>query len=410
MPQINSEILVWARETAGLTPEEAAKKLGIGDARGVAAVDRLRALEAGKALPTRPLLVRMAKQYRRPLVTFYLPAPPRKGERGRDFRTLPEGHSDAAEALLDALIRDIRARQSMVRALLEDEEEGEPLTFVGSMRMADGAPALLASIRTTLHISRDAFRSASSAEDAFALLRARAEAAGVFVLLIGNLGSHHTAIDLETFRGFALADEIAPFVVINDQDAETAWSFTLLHELAHIWLGETGVSGAFADAAIEQFCNKVASEFLLPTEELANLRVDSAMDFETVQVRIADFARDKRLSSSMVAYRLYQTGTIERERWSQLSLFFRQKWLQARTERRERAREKEGGPSYYVVRRHRVGTALVDLVRRTMADGVLTPSKAGKILGVKPANVGSMVNQIGPQTLGPMPQEPMARA
>ncbi|MGH6898261.1 MAG: ImmA/IrrE family metallo-endopeptidase [Geminicoccaceae bacterium] len=410
MPRINPEILVWARETASLTPEEAVRKLGIRDARGVAAVDRLAALEAGSTQPTRPLLLKMAKQYRRPLVTFYMSAPPRKGERGRDFRTLPEGHSDAAEALLDALIRDVRARQSMVRALLEDEEEAEPLPFVGSMRMTDGAPALLASIRKTLRISLDAFRSANSSEEAFTLLRARAEAAGVFVLLIGNLGSHHTAIDLETFRGFALADKIAPFVIINDQDAQAAWSFTLLHELTHLWLGETGVSGAFAEAAIEQFCNRVASEFLLPSEELTDLQVDDATDFETTQARITSFAEDRHLSRSMVAYRLFQTGRIEKDAWSRLGTFFRQKWLQTRAERRERAREKEGGPSYYVVRRHRVGTALIELVRRTMADGALVPSKAGKILGVKPANVQTMVNPAGPLALGPMPREPMAGA
>ena len=408
MPRINPEILVWARETASLTPEEAVKKLGITDARGVAAVDRLRALETGEDVPTRPMLVKMAKHYRRPLVTFYMPAPPRKGDRGRDFRTLPEEHSEASEALLDALIRDVRARQSMVRALLEDEEETKPLSYVASMRMSDGVAAVVASIRKTLRDSPHSVRSTN--QETFAVLRASAEAAGVFVLLIGNLGSHHTAIDVETFRGFALADEIAPFVVINDQDAHAAWSFTLLHELTHIWLGETGVSGAFAEAAIEQFCNRVASEFLLPWEELADLQVNDTTDFETAQARITDFAEARLLSSSMVAYRLYQTGRIEREAWSRLSSFFRQKWLQARAERRERAREMEGGPSYYVVRRHRVGTALIELVRRTMAEGVLTPSKAGKILGVKPANVQTLLNPAGLPTLGQMPYEPMARA
>ncbi len=80
----------------------------------------------------------------------------------------------------------------------------------------------------------------------FELLRKKPEAAGVFVLLIGNLGNYLTTIDLEMFRGFALADEVAPFVIINDQDAKTAWSFTLLHELVHLWLGQTGVSGARA--------------------------------------------------------------------------------------------------------------------------------------------------------------------
>jgi Zn-dependent peptidase ImmA (M78 family) len=410
MPRVNPEILVWARETAGLTPDDAVRKLGIRDARGMSAADRLAALEKGEALPTRPMLVKMAKQYRRPLLTFYMSAPPRKGERGRDFRTLPEGHSGAAEALLDALIRDIRARQSMVRSLLEEEEEAEPRPFVRSATMTDGIAPVLTSLQKTLKISLDAFRSANSTEDAFTELRARAEEAGIFVLLIGNLGSHHTAIDLETFRGFALADEIAPFVVINDQDAQPAWSFTLLHELVHVWLGETGVSGAFAGAKIEQFCNQVASEFLLPAGELADLRVDDSMDFQTVQARISDFAGERHLSSSMVAYKLYQAGAIKQETWSRLSAFFRAKWLQTREERRERAREKEGGPSYYVVRRHRVGAALIELVRRAMADGVLAPSKAGKILGVKPANVQAMLNPVRPPPVGATREAPLARA
>ena len=150
----------------------------------------------------------------------------------------------------------------MVRAILEDEEEIEPLTFVNSLDMAEGVPATMMSIQKTLRVDLAEFRAQDSAEKAFSLLRGRAEAAGIFVLLIGNLGSHHTAIDLDTFRGFALADPIAPFVIINDQDAKPAWSFTLLHEAAHLALGATGVSGVSADVEIERFCNDVAGEIL----------------------------------------------------------------------------------------------------------------------------------------------------
>jgi transcriptional regulator with XRE-family HTH domain len=71
MPRVNPEILSWARETAGLSRGEAVEKLGINDARGVAAVDRLAAIESGAAEPSRPLLLKMARHYRRPLVTFY---------------------------------------------------------------------------------------------------------------------------------------------------------------------------------------------------------------------------------------------------------------------------------------------------------------------------------------------------
>ena len=104
MPKVNPEILVWARETAGLSREEAVGKLGIRDAQGVKAVDRLASLESGETDPTRPTLVKMAKQYRRPLLTFYLSKPPRKGDRGADFRTLTNQPSPIVNALLDTLI------------------------------------------------------------------------------------------------------------------------------------------------------------------------------------------------------------------------------------------------------------------------------------------------------------------
>ena len=111
MPRVKPEIMVWAREAAGLAPEDAVQKLGIKEARGIAPVDRLAALESGEVEPTRPLLVKMAMAYRRPLVTFYMSRPPAKGDRGEDFRTLPEDYAVEADAILDTLLRDVRARQ-----------------------------------------------------------------------------------------------------------------------------------------------------------------------------------------------------------------------------------------------------------------------------------------------------------
>jgi Zn-dependent peptidase ImmA (M78 family) len=397
MPEVNPDILRWARKTAGLTTlDEAAVKLDLHQSRGVSAADRLAALESGDDQPTRPLLTRMAKQYRRPLLTFYMKAPPRKGDRGQDFRTLPEDYSDVDEALLDALIRDVKARQGMVRAMLEDEEDTKPLPFVGSLSRSQGVSAVLSSIRETIQLDIAEFRAQASASDAFTLLRDRVELAGIFVLLIGNLGSYHTAIDLETFRGFALADDIAPFVIINDQDAHSAWSFTLLHELVHIWLGQTGVSGLRAEISIEKFCNDVASEFLLPSSELEQLDVNNTTDLESAQSRISEFARNQNLSASMVAYKLYRMGTIDFESWKFLSESFRRMWLDQRNERRIMAREQERrGPSYYFTRRHRIGKALLDFVGSMMRAGAITTSKAGKVLGVKAKNVQNLLDAGG---------------
>src|SRR5947207_2246834 len=114
MPTINPRILLWARESAGLTLEGAAKTIGL---TGRNAAERLAEMEAGARDPTRRQIGEMAKAYRRPLLTFYLAEAPTAGKRADDFRSLPSRES-GSEAILDALVRDVRARQALVRAAL----------------------------------------------------------------------------------------------------------------------------------------------------------------------------------------------------------------------------------------------------------------------------------------------------
>lgn len=392
MPRINPEILVWARETAGLDLSEAARRnRNLRDTLSSSAVDKLNAIEHGMDEPSRTVLAEMARVYRRPLVTFYLSRPPTKGDRGADFRTLPAEHTDADDALLDALIRDIRARQSMVRAVLEDLEEAETLDFVGVHRMEDGPAAVLESLRTLLDVDLFVYRRQRSATAAFRLLRASAENAGIFVLIKGNLGTHHTDIvDTDIFRGFSIADDIAPFVIINQHDARSSWSFTLLHEIVHLLLGQTGVSGARSESEIEWFCDDIASEFLLPQTESKSLTFSDNSDFDRILEQIGQFANEVKVSRRMVAYRVWRGGGIDWDTYNRLKRAFREQWLREREERRERARRQEqsGGVSPHVTRRFQLGTSLVNLVRRAMSSGELTTSKAASVLGVKPGQVG----------------------
>ena len=392
MPEVNPEILIWARETAGLSLEDAAKAVGINDARGKVGADRLAEIEAGERAPSRPQLLRMSKKYRRPLLTFYLDEPPRKGDRGEDFRTLPGAQPPSYDPTLDALIRDIRTRQDFVKSILEDEES-PPLPFIGSFGLDARRDRLVDRITQTIEFSRGDFRNQNSIENAFAYLRTRIESAGVFVVLMGNLGSHHSNIPVEVFRGFAIADPIAPFVVVNDQDARAAWSFTALHEVAHLWLGLSGVSGAQVDTRVERLCNDVASEILLPSFELAELDQVRTVAFEDATAMISDFASARRLSRSMVAYKLYLNDLLPESRWRELANHFRQQWLEGRR-RRETGEDGGGGPSYYVVRRHRLGQSLLHVVSRALGEGNITHTKAGKVLGVKPRNVEPLLRGI----------------
>lgn len=390
---LNPDILTWARDSAGLSRDQAAETLGFKNTRARSATERLAALEAGVEEPSRSVLLRMAKAYRRSLLVFYLHEPPRTGDRGRDFRTIPGARPPLYDPILDALIRDIRGRQVIVKSLL-DEAESQKLDFVGSATMEVPAEELARRIGERIGFSLREFRGQATAELAFNYLREKVEGSGIFVLLLGNLGSYHTNIPVETFRGFAIADVVAPLVVVNDQDSKPAWSFTALHEVAHLWLGTTGVSGANSEARIEQYCNDVAGEALLPTDEVvADLTTFRGARLTEAVEAVSTFARSRKISRAMVAYKLLRSGVIHKERWGELRDHFRKEWLASKA-RQDEADRGEGGPNYYVVKRHRLGPALLDLARHSLGEGLLTYTKAGQLLGVKPRNVEPLLRGV----------------
>jgi Zn-dependent peptidase ImmA (M78 family) len=394
MPAVNPQILVWARETVGYDVSEAARKLRLANGKNATAEEKLIAYESGEKSPSRSLLLKMSKQYRRPLLTFYLEGPPSLADRGEDFRTLAHAVDPSQNAIVDALVRNVKARQEIVREALLSEQDHETLAFVGSYSQDQGAHRLVELIMRSASIDLDAYRSRKTQEDAFKYLREKIEHLGIFSLLAGNLGSHHTNLSTDVFRGFAIADTVAPFVVINDQDAKTAWSVTLLHEVAHIWLGASGISGSLAERKVEQFCDSVASELLMPEQELQDIfPFESLHKFDAAIDAIDKFASDRKISSRLIAFRLLRRNAISQEGFNDLSAHFYQRWQEVRDRQKQRAKDAAGGPSYYVLKRMRLGPSLLDASERFMRSGELSTTQVAKVLGVRALKVGILLSQ-----------------
>ncbi len=390
---LNHHILTWARSTAALSLDEAADALGFKDAHDRTAAERLQAMEAGIEEPSRSVLLKMARVYHRSLLVFYLSEPPRIGDRGQDFRRVPGVNPPKYDPTLDALIRDIRGRQSIIKDLLE-QAEPRKVDYVESVTMDVPAADLARRISDKIGFSLEAFRKKGDVDTAFKYLREKVEASGAFVLLLGNLGSHHTNIPSDVFRGYAIADAVAPFIVVNDQDAHVAWAFTTLHELTHLWLGATGVSGGSADMQIESYCNSVAGEILLPSHEMKELSsLRSASLQETVNA-VAQFSSSRKISRKMVAYKLLRVNFISHARWQELDKHYKDEWNAAKSKPATKDK-KDGGPNFYIVKRQRLGHALLNIVKNSLADGFLTHTKAGQVLGVKPRNVDPLIYTAG---------------
>lgn len=221
----------------------------------------------------------------------------------------------------------------------------------------------------------------SARRKAFGLLRGHAERAGVFVLLQGDLGSYPTRIGADVFRGLRSPTPWPHSWVLNPHDHRRAWAFTLLHELTHLWLGETSVSGGFPPArTVEEFCNDVASRYLLPPDDLQQIDPPSGRSITTLASALRGYAMDRNVSTSMMAYRLHRCGKIDRPTWQGLVAH----WQGLQDRERTSPVEQSGAPTYYVIRRHRLGSRLLQLTNQLMATGDLTTIKAAHVLNVNP--------------------------
>jgi Zn-dependent peptidase ImmA (M78 family)/transcriptional regulator with XRE-family HTH domain len=390
--QINPEVLVWARESAGLSLSEAADLLKLTTSTRSTSEEKLAAMEAGENNPTKNQLNAFANVYKRPLVTFYLATPPKKGQRGQDFRQTPDARSQRANAMLDTLLRDVKARQEMVRDILVDEDEFAAPDFIGSISVGDDIKVVAQRMSERLGFDyTDIGMRTGTPSALFSKLRKAAEEAGVFVLVLGDLGSHHSSIPASVFRGFAISDSVAPFVVINAKDARSARAFTLIHELVHLWLGQTGVSGNISTSTphsehskIERFCNDVAGEFLLPEAYFRQAAIDfETNDLEAARECIDSVAGRWSVSEAMVAYRFQRRGEISANVYQTLRDEYEQRWLANLT----RERETQGGPNGHVTKQFKLGNALVDVVYRGFRDKSLTHTKAAALLGSKAVSV-----------------------
>jgi len=400
MVEVNYHNLRWARDAVKLSRDDAAKKLNLTTSWRSTAVEKLDKIENGDKTPTQSQLEKMANVYKQPVVAFYLDSQPSKGDKLPDFRTLPQQQQDAeGNALLDILISKVKAQQSLTRDLLEEEDQS-PLAKIASARGITDVEYIAADIMKTTGFELDQYRrTPKQPEKAFTYLRSCIENIGIFVQLISDLGHPQSnTIPVSVFRGFALADSIAPFIVINRKDSKRAQSFTLLHEVAHIWLGSSGISGKIhdTDSNLERLCSRVAARMLLQPHELSELASLHFEPFENQLASIQQFADSRNISGAMVAYNLRIEDYIDSEMWQRIQNKNADDLLiKEQKEKEKREQDKALGKSTpidaNVMKRFSLGAPLLDLARRSMAAGILKPTKASTLLGVKPRKVRSFL-------------------
>lgn len=303
---VRPALLDWARERSSLEHAVLTKRF-----------PKFEEWRRGERQPTLKQLEAFAKATRTPLGFLLLLEPPVEALPIPDFRTVAGTDvSHPSPDLLDTLYL-CQQRQDWYRDFVRGTGE-PPRSFVGSARLGDDVPSTAASIREALNLDLDERRKLPTWTEALRRFIGQADALGVLVMVSGVVGSNnHRKLDPREFRGFALADELAPLVFINGADTKAAQMFTLAHELAHVWLGASGVSDAEAvgapDDRTERWCNMVAAEVLAPLEQVRVAFDPDAGLHEQMQ----QLARAFKVSSLVALRRIYDAGGVSRRMYWQ---------------------------------------------------------------------------------------------
>ncbi|GAB3471979.1 XRE family transcriptional regulator [Azotobacter salinestris] len=370
---INPQILTWSRLRAGLSEMDVASKLPV-------KAEKVSEWEAGESRPTFKQAQKWATLAHIPFGFLFLREPPVEKLPLPDLRTV-EGMA-SSEPSLDLLdtVKDVLRKQDWYIEYLQDHER-ERLPFVGRYSTRAPAKEVVADIRQTLGVNADARR--LDYENYMRTLIEAAEAAGILVMRSGiAVGNTHRKLNVGEFRGFAISNALAPVVFINSADAPSARLFTLMHELAHIWIGSSGISDGNTTGGRreETFCNAVAGEFLVPEDSFRALW-NSDIPWED---NLAPLASHYHVSPLVIGRRARDLGYIGND---QYGAYYR-RILKA-------FQNKEGGGGdYYRTATAKNSTRFSNAVIAEARSGRLLLRDAGKLLGVQPAKLRTYASKL----------------
>jgi Zn-dependent peptidase ImmA (M78 family)/DNA-binding XRE family transcriptional regulator len=256
---VEAQILKWARETAGLSPEEAARSLQSKE-------EKVLAWEQGEERPSMPQLRKMATVYKRQLSDFYLPAPPDEAALPHDFRRLPGDGVFHYSRALRYQLRQARQRRDLALDLASEQEV--ELRQLPLVQIAKATERLGSQVRELLQVTLTEQRTWREPRKSYNAWRARVEAAGVLVFQV-------TGVQPSEMLGFSVTEQPLPIIGINRKLAPNGRTFTLLHEFVHVLLRQSSlcdIEESFVRSPQEQsteiFCNAVAAAALVPHDAL----------------------------------------------------------------------------------------------------------------------------------------------
>jgi Zn-dependent peptidase ImmA (M78 family) len=356
---IAPDLIQWAIERAGLPLEEVVlKDPRIGDWLN------------DKKKPTLAQLEAFSNKINMPFGYFFLPRQQQEILPVPFFRTQGGQNTRTSLELIDT-VKLMQGRQEWLTEYLQDEGE-EPLPFVGKFNIHDSALSIAKDLRDTLGFKPDWASAYPTWTDAKRVLTEHIENLGIVVCFNGVYENNNKRkLKVDEMRGFVLVDPYVPFLFINNNDSKSAQIFTLAHELAHIWLGE---SAAFdtrqllpADHPLERLCDQVAAEFLVPSDLFREQWAKSP--------GLQPAARFFKVSTLVAARRALDLNLIPRSEYFNFYQSFIQQDLNKKPQ--------TSGGNFYDTAKVRLGRLFIAKTAKALKQGNLLYRDLYKLTGLK---------------------------
>ncbi len=357
----NTNILSWAIARAGYSLPEFIEK-----------VPQVEAWIENSKQPTLKQLENLSKKLFIPLGYFFLNAPPEEELPIPYFRNNQSSTGTISANVYDT-IQLMLQRQNWLRDYLINNEF-DRLSFVGAYRNVENVDLIVNHIRETLNLKEGWANHCKTWQEALAYLVERVEDSGIVTVFNGVVENNtHRKIDVQECRGFVLVDEYAPLMFVNNADSKSAQMFTIVHELAHIW---TGHSAGFdfrklqpANDPIEHLCDRVAAEFLVPTNAFLE-HWETTHDYPKL-------ARIFKVSEIVIARRALDLGKIN------LNAFFRFYEDYKNREWQRKKNSASSGGNFYATAKKRLSVTFASHINSAVKSGQLLYRDAYRLTGMK---------------------------
>ena len=376
---IQPAVLQWARESIGLRVEEVAHKLK-------RPPEDILAWEVGTSAPTYVQLENLAyKIFKRPLAVFFLPAPPEEAAPAREFRTLPETDLRTLHVDTYLQIRRAHAYQLTLKELFDGRNPiasrlWQEVTLSIKQPVAQQADAL----RQALGISLAQQIAWKSDDVALKGWREAIEERGIFVF--------KAPFKQKEISGFCLLDAEFPLIYLNNSTTKTRQIFSLMHEVAHLLFRVNGISKfdrSYVDQLppverrIEQFCNQIAAEVLIPSEDFAAQISEFPRNAEAIPDHIiANIASRYGVSREAILRRLLDLGRVGNAFYEQKAKF----WASQK--------KTKGGGDWYASQNTYLSHRFAREVIRRLYRNQISMEQAAEFLGVKAKNFAGLEQRI----------------